>query len=62
MEYTMEEVDVKKQKEMENRLQEALAEFREQHEIQTQIHREELESLYETKVKFYIRSYCCIGY
>ena len=50
MEYTMEEVDTRTQKEMETRLQEALADFRRQHEIQTQIHREELETLYEAKV------------
>lgn len=46
----MDEVDSKTQKEVESRLQEALAEFRAQHELQTQIYREELETLYESKV------------
>lgn len=52
MEYTMEEVDSKTQREMESKLQEALADFRKHHELQTQIHRDELESMYEAKVRY----------
>lgn len=50
MEFTMDEVDSRTQKEVEHRLQEALADLRRQHEQQTQIYREEMESLYESKV------------
>ena len=51
LEFTMDEVDSKTQKEVESRLKEALAELRAQHEQQTQIYREELETMYESKVK-----------
>lgn len=54
MEYTMEEVDSRTQKELESRLRDALADLRKQHEAQTQIHREELEMLYESKVSYNI--------
>lgn len=55
----MEEVDTKTQREMESRLQEALADFRRQNEVQTQIHREEMESLYEAKVWVHTRAILC---
>jgi len=51
MEYSMEEVDSRAQREVESRLQDALQEMRQQHEAQTQIYREELESMYESKVR-----------
>ena len=51
MEYTMEEVDSRTQHELESRLRDALADLRKQHEEQTHIHREELEMLYESKVR-----------
>lgn len=46
----MDEVDTKAQREVESRLGEALIELRAQHELQTQIYREELEAIYESKV------------
>lgn len=46
----MEEVDSKAQREYEHKLQEALADFRQQHEGEMRRYREELEIIYESKV------------
>ncbi|XP_067940631.1 prelamin-A/C-like [Watersipora subatra] len=50
LEFTLDESDVRAKEDAENRLQEALTDLRREHELQSQIHREELEALYESKV------------
>lgn len=51
MEISMEEVDSKVQREYEHKLQEALADFRHQHETEMRHYRDDLEVMYEGKVR-----------
>jgi len=44
------QVDSHKEKDYEHRLAEALADFRQQHEEEMAVYREEVETLYEAKV------------
>ena len=48
--YTLDETDSQTQQEVEHRLKEALADLRRQHELQTQVYKEEMASMYESKV------------
>ncbi|XP_067935431.1 lamin-B1-like [Watersipora subatra] len=50
MEISMEEVDDKVQREYDNKLQEALHDFRRQHELEMKRYREEMEVMYESKI------------
>ena len=50
MEFTLDEADSRTEKEVEHRLQEALARLREEHECQSRTYREDLEAIYESKV------------
>ena len=47
----MDEIDSKAQREYEHKLEEALADFRLQHESEMRRYREELEIMYESKVR-----------
>ncbi|XP_013378743.1 lamin-B1 isoform X2 [Lingula anatina] len=46
----LEEIDGRVQQEYENKLADALREFREQQEVYTRMHQEEIETMYETKL------------
>lgn len=59
MEYTLDEVDSRTQKEAEHRLQEALADLRRQQEAQTQVYKVSMESMYESKV-IVLSSFSCM--
>lgn len=50
MEVSMEEVDTRAQREYEHKLEEALADFREQHDDEMRRYRQEMEYMYEAKV------------
>ena len=51
MELSVDEIDSKAQREYEHKLEEALADFRLQHESEMRRYREELEIMYESKVR-----------
>ena len=53
MELSVDEIDSKAQREYEHKLEEALADFRLQHESEMRRYREELEIMYESKVRYY---------
>lgn len=50
LEITLDEVDSRAEKEVENKLQSVLSDLRKQQEEQTQSYREDLENIYESKV------------
>ena len=57
----MDEVDSKAQREYEHKLEEALIDFRKQHEMEMKRYREEMEIIYESKVGITPQTIHCVS-